>query len=103
MMYSDELPERNMMLMGEWMGQPAPPLGLLEERVLEMESLGLLDEADEPGGLSGVRMFAIASLLHRKPPYFVTMDDRLLEFRDILESRYGMSIFSLSEALGVVQ
>jgi len=82
-----------------WMGQPAPPAGLLEERVLELEELGLLDEEDLPGLPSSVRQFAMASLLHRKPPFFVTVDDQLLACRDILESRYGMMIFSISEAI----
>lgn len=83
----------------QWMDQPAPPAGLLEERVLELEHLGLLDEEDQPGIPSSIRQFATASLLHRKPPYFVTLDDDLLERRDLLESRYGMIIYSIPEAI----
>ena len=90
---------RQVLQQGEWMGQPAPPAGLLEERVLEMERLGLLDEEEMPGIPSSVRLFALASLLHHKPPYFVTLNDQLLEYRDQLESRYGMRIFSLQEAM----
>lgn len=87
----------------DWLGQPAPPMGLLEERILELESLGLLDEEDLPGEPSSVRQFATASLLHRKPPYFVTIDDQLLVYRDILESRYGMIIISIPEAIMLLQ
>lgn len=83
----------------QWMGQPAPPAGLLEERVLELEDLGLLDEEDLPGVPSSVRLFAAASLLHKKPPYFVTVDDQILSRRDILEPRYGMIIISIPEAV----
>jgi hypothetical protein len=83
----------------QWVRQPSPPVGLLEERVLELESLGLLDEEDVPGAMSGVRQFAITTLQHHKPPYFVTFDNQLLEFRDVLEARYGLPIFSIREAI----
>jgi hypothetical protein len=99
-MSQENMSEQRMMhLFEEWRGQSAPPAGLLEERVLEMETLGLLDEEETPGEPSSVRMFAMASLLHHKPPYFVTLNAKLLENREMLESRYGLLIFSLSEAL----
>lgn len=81
------------------LGQPAPLAGLLEERILELESLGLVDEIDFTNEPSSIRQFAIASLLHCKPPYFVTLDPQLLEFRELLETRYGLSIFSVQEAI----
>ena len=84
---------------GQWLNQPAPPAGLLEERILELEQMGLTDLVDFQGEISPVRQFALASLLHVKPPYFVTYDDELLAFRDELELKYGMMIYSIPEAI----
>lgn len=83
----------------QWMGQPAPPAAILEERVLELEQLGLSDDDDFSGEPSSVRLFATVSLLHKKPPYFVTFDEDLLLRREILEVRYGMEILSIPEAI----
>ncbi len=82
-----------------WVGQPMPPAVLLEQRVMEIELLGLIDEADDPGIPSTIRQFATASLLHWKPPYFVTFDDEFLFFREDLEYRYGLKILSVPEAV----
>ncbi|HEX2951277.1 MAG TPA: hypothetical protein VHV83_17170 [Armatimonadota bacterium] len=85
--------------LGQWLQQPAPPATLLEARVLELEHMGFADDEEEPGIPSSIRRFAIASLLHRKPPYFITTSDDLLACRDTLEAKYGMMIFSPQEAL----
>ena len=87
------------MLVSQWAGQPTPHPGLLEQRVLEMESLGMLDLEEMPGVPSSVRQFAIASLQHTKPAYFITYDDVFLAHRDDLESRYGLAILSVHEAM----
>ena len=88
-----------MMLMHQWAGQAAPHPCLLEQRVLELESLGMSDLEETPGIPSNVRQFAIASLQHTKPAYFITYDDVLLAHRDQLESRYGLAILSVYEAM----
>lgn len=79
--------------------QPAQPPWLLEGRVLELERMGLSDEEPFPGMASSARRFALASLLHHKPPYFVTHDDAILVLRDVLECRYGLKILSIPEAI----
>ncbi|HEY3376077.1 MAG TPA: hypothetical protein VGL77_01165 [Armatimonadota bacterium] len=99
MTYREKTMTQDFDILNPWIGQPLPPAGLLEERVLELERMGLLDVEDLPGVPSSIRQFATASLLHKKPPYFVTLDDDLLEFRDTLEARYGLMIFSIPEAL----
>jgi hypothetical protein len=83
----------------QWKGYSLPPAGLIEQRVMELESLGLLDEEEMPGVPSYMRQFAIASLQHSKPPFFITLDNELLELRDELEIRYGMKILSIPEAI----
>lgn len=87
------------LLQSQWQGQLLLPAGLLEERVLELESLGLLDVEEMPGVPSNMRQFAIASLKHNKPSYFITLDEELLDHRDELENRYGMDILSVPEAI----
>lgn len=86
-------------LRNTYSGQPSPPAGMLEERVMELESLGFADNADSPSEVSSLRQFVIASLMHTKPEYFVTTNHELLARREFLETRYGVTILSLPEAL----
>lgn len=86
------------MLLNQWSGQIAPHPGLLEQRVLEMEGLGMTDTEDMPGVPSSTRQYAIASLQHTKPAYFITYDEDLLAMRDVIEPRYGLTILSIQEA-----
>jgi hypothetical protein len=88
-----------MMMMHQWTGQALPHAGLLEQRVLELESLGMSDAEEMPGVPSTVRQYAIASLQHTKPAYFITYDDLLLAHREELETRYGLAILSVYEAM----
>jgi len=87
------------LLLDQWVGQPNPPATLLEERVLELEYIGVADEEELPGIPSCARQFAISSLQHHKPLYFVTFDDQMILLRDVIESRYGVKILSVSEAI----
>jgi len=80
-------------------GKTAPPAGLLEQRVLELEFLGLEDFEEMPGVPSSVRQFAMASLQHIKPAYFITGDEELLIIRDQLETRFGLMVLSIQEAM----
>ncbi|MHB9132191.1 MAG: hypothetical protein ACYDBB_14040 [Armatimonadota bacterium] len=82
----------------QYLRQTAPLAGLLEERVLELEQLGM-EDVDTGVEMSAPRQYAFASLMHQKPPYFITSDDELLERRDVLEARYGLAIFSPFEAM----
>jgi hypothetical protein len=86
-------------MMHQWVGQVAPHPGLLEQRVMELESLGMSDLEEMPGVPSTVRQYAIASLQHTKPAYFITYDDMLLTHREELETRYGLAILSVYEAM----
>ena len=86
-------------LMSQWVGHSIPPAGLLEQRVLELESMGLLDIEEMDGIPSSLRQYAIASLQHTKPDYFVTGDDELINRREALESRFGLMILSMYEAM----
>lgn len=88
-----------MVLHDQCANYPAPPSALLEQRILELERLGLQDMEREPGIPSSVRQFAITSLRHCKPPFFITYDEEILDVRDCLEDQYGMCIFSIQEAL----
>lgn len=88
-----------MVLHSQCMSYPAPPSVLLEQRILELERLGLQDMEHESGIPSSVRQFAITSLRHCKPEYFITYDEEILDRRESLEGQYGMSIFSIQEAL----
>jgi len=88
-----------MILMSQWAGQTSLHPGLLEQRVLELESLGMSDAEEMPGVPSTVRQYAIASLQHTKPSYFITYDDVLLSHREYLETRYGLAILSVYEAM----
>lgn len=90
-------------LYNQWMGQMVPPAVLLEQRVLELEGMGLEDIEEIPGVPSSARQFAIASLQHTKPDFFITTDDTLLFARDILEARYGVVILSIQEAMLLLQ
>ena len=100
MLYDSESVERvTQMVQSQWRHEPQPPPTLLEQRVLEMEHLGLQDEEEEHGIPSSIRQFAIVSLRHHKPSYFITLDDQILSNRDTLEYRYGMSILSVYEAI----
>lgn len=72
--------------------------GLLEQRVMELESFGLVEEAEAPVIPGSVRHFAIISLQENKPAFFVTADDGLLQHRMMLEDRYGVEILSIHEA-----
>ena len=99
MLYKGKSMRLDDLIQHQWTPQFAMPEGLLEQRVLELERLGLVDIDDLPGMPSPVRQFAIASLQSQKPPYFITIDDDLLDCRDILEVRYGMHILSIPEAL----
>lgn len=85
-------------LMSRWLAQPPPPAVLLEQRIIELEDLGLVDVEETPGQPSAVRQFAIMSLLRERPPFFVTMDRLMLQFRAVLEYRYRMPILSILEA-----
>lgn len=85
-------------LLNQFMGQMPPHAGLLEQRVLELEGMGMDDTEEMPGVPSSARQFAIASLQHTKPAYFVTYDPALLSHRDELEIRYGLPILSVYEA-----
>jgi hypothetical protein len=87
------------LLQSQWRGLPAPHAGLLEQRVLELEHLGMVDIEEIPGIPSSMRQYAIASLQRSKPPFFVTHDDELLFHREILEGRYGLKILSIQEAI----
>jgi len=87
----------------QFVGHIAPHAGLLEQRVLEIERMGLEDEEEAPGVPSSARQYAIASLQHRKPEYFVTYDAVLLAHRETLEMRYGLTILSLYEAALLLQ
>ena len=80
-------------------GKTIPPAGLLEQRVLELEFLGLDDFEEMPGIPSSLRQFAIASLQHTKPAYFITGDEDLLFIRTELETRYGLMVLSIQEAM----
>jgi len=91
--------ELETILMHQWAGQAIPHAGLLEQRVLELESLGMSDDEEMPGVPSTVRQYAIASLQHTKPAYFITYDDLLLAHRETLETRYGLAILSVYEAM----
>ena len=100
MMNHDGKPLRfSQQLLAPLLGQSAPLPGLLEERILELESLGLVDDVEITDEPSSIRQYAMASLLNSKPPYFVTLDPQLIEFRDLLETRYGLMIFSVPEAI----
>lgn len=99
MTHEGKLFELDAVFVNKWLDQPPPPAGLLEERILELERLGFIDDEPNTGIPSGVRQFALVSLLHRKPPYFVTADDQLLNSRDSLEIRFGMIIISIPEAM----
>lgn len=87
------------MMMNQWMGQALPHAGLLEQRILELESMGLVDSEEDEGGPSNLRQYAIASLQHSKPHYFVTFDDEILLRREALEVRFGLTILSVFEAM----
>lgn len=87
------------LMKAQWVDVPQLPPSLLEQRVLEIERIGLLDVEDADGMPSSARQFAMASLRGVPPPFFITMDDELLTFRDILEARYGLRIFSFPEAI----
>jgi hypothetical protein len=91
------------LLRDQWMGRPLPPAPLLEQRILEMEGMGLEDDEPMPGVPSTMRQFAIASLQGERANFFVTFDDDLLDRRDILEGRYGMKILSVQEAAMLLQ
>ena len=90
-------------LVSQFAGQVNPPAGLLEQRVLELERMGMDDKEEMPGVPSSARQYATASLQHRKPAYFVTYDNSLLKHRAALESRYGLTIFSVYEAALLLQ
>ena len=86
-------------LISQWMGRSFPPEGLLEQRVLELESMGLVDTQEFGEMPSNLRQYAIASLQHTKPAYFVTGDDEMLMRREALESRFSLMILSVYEAM----
>jgi len=86
-------------MMNQWMENMVPPAVLLEQRVLEMESMGLIDSNDPESIPGNMRQYAIASLQHSKPEYFVTCDDEMLLRREALESRFGVVILSVYEAM----
>ncbi|HOF89026.1 MAG TPA: hypothetical protein PLZ36_13130 [Armatimonadota bacterium] len=99
MMRQDTLVETLTDLMkAQWAAGARTPATLLEQRVLEIERLGLLDVADADGLPSSARQFAMASLRATPPPFFITMDEALLAYRPVLEARYGLRIFSVPEA-----
>lgn len=87
------------LMIDQWLGQPEPPSTLLEERVLELEQLGMSDMEEMPGIPSSARQFALATLRHHKPLFFITFDDNMLINSDALEARYGVKILSVSEAI----
>ncbi len=87
------------MLLSQWMVNHLPPAGLLEARVMELERMGMLDEEELPGVPSSARQFAIASLSHDKPYFFITVDDQMLLHREHLEDLYHINILSISEAI----
>ncbi|MHB9025701.1 MAG: hypothetical protein ACYC7E_16285 [Armatimonadota bacterium] len=87
------------LLQGGMQDLSLPPPTLLEQRVFELELLGLADVEEELGMPSSVRRFAAVSLQSAKPSFYITTDRELLRLRDVLEYRYGMSILSISEAL----
>ena len=100
MLYDNESIQRvTQLVQSQWHHEPQPPPTLLEQRVLEMEGLGLLDEEEAPGVPSSIRQYAMVSLRHHKPSYFITVDDQILSYRDMLEFRYGMPILSVFEAV----
>ena len=78
--------------------QPIPPAGLIESRVMELERMGLEDIDEAPGELNSVRQLAIASLLGEKSSFFITADDEILDRREALENRFGLTILSVQEA-----
>ncbi len=86
-------------LLDQWAGQSTPHAGLVEQRVLELEHMGMLDAEEMPGVPSSLRQYAIATLQHFKPEFFITYDDELLSHRDALELRYGLVILSVHEAM----
>lgn len=87
------------LMKAQWLSVPRLPLTMLEQRVLEIERMGLLDVEDEDGMPSSARQFATASLRREPPPFFITLDDELLRVRDVLEARYGLRILSFPEAI----
>ncbi len=87
------------MMKAQWLSVPRIPYTLLEQRVLEIERMGLLDVEDEDGMPSSARQFATASLLRMPPPFFLTMDHELLRVREVLETRYSLRILSFPEAI----
>ena len=86
-------------MQGQWRGRPSPPPVFVEQRILELEKIGLTDVEDMPGVPSMTRQYAIASFWRKNLPYFITFDDELLGRREILEDRYGLAILSISEAM----
>ncbi len=87
------------LMQAQWLGASQMPATLLEQRVLEIERLGLHDIEDVDGMPSSARQFAMASLRAVPPPFFITLDDELLHFREMLEARYRLRILTFPEAL----
>ncbi|OPZ87429.1 MAG: hypothetical protein BWY76_00468 [bacterium ADurb.Bin429] len=87
------------LMKAQWVEGARMPATLLEQRILEIERLGLLDVEDADGLPSSARQFAMASLRVTPPPFFITMDEELLTFRPVLEARYGLRILSFPEAV----
>ncbi len=61
--------------------------------------MGLVDTEELEGVPGNMRQYAIASLQHSKPDYFVTCDDEILLRREALELRFGLAILSVYEAM----
>lgn len=83
----------------QWRVQPPVPSFLVEQRVLELEVLGLPDTETTPGVPSTVRQYAVASCWQTYVPYFITADPEFLTMRECLEERYGLTILSVPEAI----
>ena len=75
-----------------------PPV-LVEQRILELEALGLADEATSPEFPSTARQYAMASFQRATLSCFITMDEAFIMMRDLLEFRYGLKILSVPEAI----
>lgn len=75
-----------------------PPV-LVEQRILELEALGLADDATSPEMPSTARQYAMASFQRATLSCFITMDEALIMMRDLLELRYGLKILSVPEAI----
>jgi hypothetical protein len=88
------------LMQAQWSDLPAYPATVVEERVHELETMGLVDDAAFDAVPGTVRQYAIASLRCSAPlPFFIATDEALLERREALEARFGVRIVTVPEAM----